>query len=203
MPGLSPSPVAGTRRVLGNHRKLIVVDGRIALTGGMNLALPYMGPPGTTDLSRDVAVVVEGPAVADMEDIFASDWKFTTGSEPGTSIPLPRVSNDSRRKRGHLQVVASGPDVAGDPLYESLLALIFSAQADLDRHALLRARRNARPRLALAARRGSTCDSSCRPGPTISRPTLPGPAICATSTLRGTCAPLFAGDAPRQGSPLR
>ena len=28
-----------------------------------------------------------------------------------------------------MQVVASGPDVAGDPLYESLLALIFSAQA--------------------------------------------------------------------------
>ena len=46
-----------------------------------------------------------------------------------------------------MQVVASGPDVAGDPLYESLLALIFSAeQADLGRHALFRARRDAGPR---------------------------------------------------------
>jgi cardiolipin synthase A/B len=119
-------PLRG-RANLRNHRKLIVIDGRIALTGGMNLALPYLGPPGTRDLWRDLAVIVEGPAVADMEDIFAQDWQFTTGSEPGTSLdpappqPLPVDRADT------MQVVASGPDVAGDPLYESLLALIFSA----------------------------------------------------------------------------
>jgi cardiolipin synthase A/B len=119
-------PLRG-RANLRNHRKLIVIDGRIALTGGMNLALPYLGPPGTRDLWRDLAVIVEGPAVADLEDIFAQDWQFTTGSEPGTSAvpsppqPLPVDHADT------MQVVASGPDVAGDPLYESLLALIFSA----------------------------------------------------------------------------
>jgi cardiolipin synthase len=117
------------RANLRNHRKLIVVDGRIALTGGMNLARPYMGPPSATPLWRDLAVVLEGPAVADLEAVFASDWKFATGAEPATDAspggprraPLPDSST--------VQVVASGPDVAGDPLYESLLALIFSAHS--------------------------------------------------------------------------
>ena len=119
-------PLRG-RANLRNHRKLIVVDGRIAMTGGMNLALPYMGPPGSAHLWRDAAVIVEGPAVADMESIFASDWRFTTGSDPGpvAEVTLPRVSTGEEGEC--VQVVASGPDVAGDPLYESLLALIFSA----------------------------------------------------------------------------
>ena len=71
-------PMRG-RANLRNHRKLIVIDGRTGLTGGMNLALPYMGPTGSRKLWRDLAVVVEGPAVQDLEVIFASDWRFATG----------------------------------------------------------------------------------------------------------------------------
>ncbi len=49
------------RANLRNHRKLIIVDGTIALTGGMNLAWPYIGPPGSQGLWQDLSVVVEGP----------------------------------------------------------------------------------------------------------------------------------------------
>ena len=57
---------------------MIIVDGRIALTGGMNLAWPYIGPPGSEGLWKDLSMVVEGPAVADLEALLASDWKFAT-----------------------------------------------------------------------------------------------------------------------------
>jgi cardiolipin synthase A/B len=114
------------RANLRNHRKLIVVDGRTGLTGGMNLALPYMGPRAVSGLWRDFAAVVEGPIVADLEAVFASDWTFATGSEveskPGTLVDPPAGST------AIAQIVASGPDVPGDPLYESLLALIFGAR---------------------------------------------------------------------------
>jgi cardiolipin synthase len=143
------------RANLRNHRKLIVVDGRTSLTGGMNLALPYMGPPSDGPFWRDFAVVVEGPMVSDIEGIFASDWKFATGSEPGTD---PEYAAAAREHDGGLataQVVASGPDVPDDPLYESLLALIFGARDRIwivtpyfvPDEMLLRA-------LSLAARRG-------------------------------------------------
>jgi cardiolipin synthase len=119
-------PLRG-RTNLRNHRKLIVVDGRTCLTGGMNLALPYMGPPPGDHFWRDFAVVAEGPIVPDVEAIFASDWRFATGDDPGSALEprspeLPRPGETATA-----QVVASGPDVPGDPLYESLLALIFGA----------------------------------------------------------------------------
>jgi cardiolipin synthase len=143
------------RANLRNHRKLVVVDGRSAMTGGMNLAWPYIGPPGTTGLWRDLSVVVEGPAVADLAALFASDWKFATGREPGDGAREELEPRATGFESTTIQVVASGPDVSGDPLYESLLALIFSAQTRIwivtpyyvPDEMLARA-------LALAARRG-------------------------------------------------
>lgn len=120
-------PMRG-RTNLRNHRKLIVVDGRICLTGGMNLALPYMGPPGSGQFWRDLSVVVEGPVVADLHAVFASDWRFTTRSDPG---PIRVEDADQAPGPAHharAQAVPSGPDVAGDPLYEALLAQIFAAR---------------------------------------------------------------------------
>ena len=73
-------------------------------------------------------MVVEGPAVSEMEALFASDWRFTTDRDP-TAAEL--ASHDPRpvsMESSVVQVVPSGPDVAGDPLYESLLALIFAAR---------------------------------------------------------------------------
>ncbi len=116
------------RANLRNHRKVIVVDNRIALTGGMNLAWPYIGPKGTSALWRDISLVVEGPAVHDLEDLFASDWRFASGKDAEIPERPDAESHESAPGRAVVQVVASGPDVAGDPLYESLLALIFSAQ---------------------------------------------------------------------------
>jgi cardiolipin synthase len=116
------------RANLRNHRKLVIVDSHSALTGGINLAWPYIGPPGTTGLWSDLSVVVEGPAVTDLEALFASDWKFATGKEPGVSAINALDRCASGFEATTIQVVASGPDVAGDPLYESLLALIFAAQ---------------------------------------------------------------------------
>ena len=45
------------RANLRNHRKLVIVDSTIAMAGGMNVAWPYIGPPGSRDLWRDLSVV--------------------------------------------------------------------------------------------------------------------------------------------------
>jgi cardiolipin synthase len=118
------------RANLRNHRKIVVVDGRVALTGGMNLAWPYIGPRSLGGQWVDFSVVVEGPSVADLEDVFWSDWKFATGRDHDlarVARPLATATLGGMES-SMVQVVASGPDVAGDPLYESLLALIFAAE---------------------------------------------------------------------------
>ncbi len=79
------------RANLRNHRKLVVVDSRAALTGGMNLAWPYIGPPGASGLWQDLSVVVEGPAVSELDSLFASDWRFATGRDPSAErLPIQR-----------------------------------------------------------------------------------------------------------------
>lgn len=58
-----------------NHRKLVVVDGRIAFTGGLNVGDEYAGRTKGA-YWRDTHVMVQGPAVAQLQEIFFQDWFF-------------------------------------------------------------------------------------------------------------------------------
>ncbi|WP_165219324.1 cardiolipin synthase [Aquisphaera insulae] len=126
------------RANLRNHRKIVIVDRQVALTGGMNFAWPYMGPDPEAGLWRDLSVVVQGPAIVDLDALFLSDWKFATGEVlqggyPGpdgeleSHEPTPPALTGSLGTPSTVQVVASGPDVPDDPLYETLVSLIFAA----------------------------------------------------------------------------
>lgn len=149
---------------LRNHRKLIVIDGKVALAGGMNLAQPYISPR-PEGLWRDLSLLVEGPAVGDLAAIFVSDWAFATNSRPDPAAPVLEAPAAPADRRGVIQVVASGPDVAGDPLYEAILLLIFAARRRiwvvtpyyvpdemLSRALVLAARRGVDTRLIIPAR---------------------------------------------------
>jgi cardiolipin synthase len=113
---------------LRNHRKILVVDHRRAAVGGRNLALEYMGPVPLKRRWRDLSAFIEGPAVRQIEEIFLADWAFASGqSADALRRELP---DDWPASSGSavLQVVASGPDVTGDPLYEGILSLVQQAQ---------------------------------------------------------------------------
>jgi len=61
------------------HRKILVVDGRIAYTGGLGIDERWLGDARNADEWRDTQVRVEGPVAAQMQSIFSEDWTFTTG----------------------------------------------------------------------------------------------------------------------------
>ncbi len=61
------------------HRKILVVDGRIAYTGGLGIDDRWLGDARNTDEWRDTQVRAEGPVAAQMQAIFSEDWTFTTG----------------------------------------------------------------------------------------------------------------------------
>lgn len=133
---------------LRNHRKIIVVDGVRAVMGGMNLADEYMGPEPRPDRWTDVALVLEGPAVAHIHDVFCSDWSFasqdaaTPPPEPtsllaaqasgcGDTSDAAALATHSRTQAqasARVQVVASGPDVPGDTYYDAILTALFQAR---------------------------------------------------------------------------
>lgn len=113
---------------LRNHRKIAVFDHRAAILGGHNLAKEYMGPTPRRRRWRDFGAVIEGPAVGLLNEMFLADWAFA--SEQPIDELHQELSAHAAAPVGssELQVVASGPDVEGDPLYESILSLIQEAE---------------------------------------------------------------------------
>ncbi len=61
-----------------NHRKLVVVDGRIGFVGSSNVGDEYVGGAGELGFLRDTNVRVEGPAVTGIQAVFANDWYWVT-----------------------------------------------------------------------------------------------------------------------------
>ena len=67
---------------LRNHRKLLVVDGRVGFTGSQNLTEPGYNKPKNHAAGREwveLMVRLQGPVVAALDAVFASDWYTETG----------------------------------------------------------------------------------------------------------------------------
>lgn len=64
-----------------NHRKILIVDDRIAFCGGMNINRDYVGPVHGNNRFRDTVVEVEGPCVDDLAEIFLSSLRETSGDD--------------------------------------------------------------------------------------------------------------------------
>lgn len=72
-------PLPEGDKLARNHRKLVIVDGRVAITGGFGVRDDWLGD-GVTDKSwRDTSVIVRGPAAAAAQQIFAESWLETGG----------------------------------------------------------------------------------------------------------------------------
>jgi cardiolipin synthase len=117
---------------LRNHRKIVVADQQRVWGGGANVGAEYMGPYPSPQRWRDMTFVVEGPAVGPYAELFRQDWEFssekTLPPAPDPPGPAPGVAADGGAT---LQVVPAGPDVAGDPLYDTILAAIFGVRRRL------------------------------------------------------------------------
>jgi cardiolipin synthase len=113
---------------LRNHRKIAVFDHRSAIMGGHNLAREYMGPVAATERWRDFGMVVEGPAVELLNEVFLADWCYASGQSSDALHLAGGAPELDARGSGELQIVASGPDVPGDPLYEGIISFIQEAK---------------------------------------------------------------------------
>ena len=117
---------------LRNHRKIAVFDHCTAIIGGHNLAREYMGPQRFARRWQDFGATIEGPAAALINEVFIADWCFATrDSAHALHTEIPPECLARPRGSSELQVVASGPDVPGDPLYEGIIAMIQEADRSI------------------------------------------------------------------------
>jgi len=109
-----------------NHRKLVVTDGRVALTGGLNVGVEYRGENPRFGPWRDTHVRVEGPAVAALQLAFVEDWHWATGKIPVLDWPEPEEAGDVRAR-----VAATGPADELDRCSLFFLDIVNSARRRL------------------------------------------------------------------------
>ena len=88
-----------------NHRKIVVVDGRLAYVGGLNVGDEYMGRDPKFGRWRDTLVEVEGPAVKFVQVSFLEDWHWATGEVPQLKWQAAKFEGSDTR----VLVLATGP----------------------------------------------------------------------------------------------
>jgi cardiolipin synthase len=111
-----------------NHRRILVVDGRIGFTGGYGISDAWMGDGRTPDRWRDTNVRVEGPAVKYLQAAFTESWLETTGNLLGGDGFFPRLEAQGKTP---LQFVKSSPVGGSFQNYLLYLLSITSAKKSI------------------------------------------------------------------------
>lgn len=98
-----------------NHRKIIVVDGRVGFTGGINVGREYLGLDPSMGRWRDTHVRIAGPAVLGLQKAFIQDWLTATDHliDDERYFPDPGGGGEGECV---VQVVDSGPDRPFSPI---------------------------------------------------------------------------------------
>jgi cardiolipin synthase len=111
---------------LRNHKKILVIDGSLGFTGGLNIgAENVVAVRGKTGV-RDVHFRVAGPVVAHLMSAFAADWQFATGEPLTGACWHPEIASaGSAVARG----ISEGPDEDMDKLETILLSALAEARS--------------------------------------------------------------------------
>ena len=116
---------------LRNHRKLAIFDQHTAFIGGHNLAREYLGPTPLKKCWRDFGAMVSGPSATLLNDVFLADWSFAT-EQPMKGLRAEALPGAVREEGdAEVQVVVSGPDCAGDALYEGIISMVQEAKQSI------------------------------------------------------------------------
>jgi cardiolipin synthase len=117
-----------------NHRKILVVDGQVGFVGGLNIGDEYLGLNPRFGFWRDTHLRLEGPAVHDLQRIFAEDWDFAAaerisdatdpGPAPARGYYVPHEANGPYP----VQILESGPDRELKGIREIYFAAILKAR---------------------------------------------------------------------------
>jgi len=120
-----------------DHRKLLIVDGRTAFLGGINISSVYSGGssgqgarsrPNAGPAWRDTDLRLEGPVVAELQKLFLATWESQKGPAlaPKNYFPKPEKAGSEV-----VRAIGSSPDEPFSLIYATLLSAIDSAQTSV------------------------------------------------------------------------
>jgi cardiolipin synthase len=113
---------------LHNHRKLLVVDGRIGFTGGMNIRQGHMTKSAEKNQVQDLQFKFTGPVVAHMQEAFVNDWYFSSDERLSEDLWFPSLGQTGEV---YARGITDGPDEDLDKLLWTLLSACHTARKSI------------------------------------------------------------------------
>lgn len=121
-------PILGGKLNYRNHRKIVVIDGYIGYTGGINIGDEYLGMNKKFGYWRDTHIRVEGTLVYMLQMIFLTDWYYTTKEILLTKRFFPKMGHCGNSM---VQVAASGPDSDWEAIHYAYFSAISQAKKSI------------------------------------------------------------------------
>jgi cardiolipin synthase len=115
------------------HRKLLIIDGRTAFTGGINISEVYasgirVSKQGTPPAYwRDTDVEVDGPAAAEFQKLFVSDWRHEGGVLVNTQRYFPKIPAEGKQI---VRVIGSVPEEFSS-IYVDLISAVVNSETNI------------------------------------------------------------------------
>ena len=113
-----------------NHRKNIIIDGKLAFTGGMNLADEYQNKSKRKKFPtfRDTQIAIKGKAINSLTALFLRDWYYVTND----FIDDKKYYNAKDvESKGMVQIIPSGPDFKYPPIRNTYVKMINNAKKSI------------------------------------------------------------------------
>lgn len=114
-----------------NHRKIVVVDGKVGYVGGFNIGKEYIGLDEKFGYWRDTHLRIVGSAVASLELRFALDWNYASKENLFMTDKYMAYGNAGSKQRCEVQIVSSGPDSRYRNIRDNYLRMIGKAKESI------------------------------------------------------------------------
>ena len=111
-----------------NHRKIIVVDGKVGFVGGLNIADRYIHGDPTLGIWRDTHLKIAGDAVQSLQAIFITDWYFVCKKTIQGNDYFPE---HSIKEKQLVQITGSGPDSDWATIMQAYFTAITTARSSI------------------------------------------------------------------------
>ena len=111
-----------------NHRKIVVIDGRVGYVGGFNIGEEYISRNQKFGYWRDTHLKLWGPSVIGLQMRFALDWNFAAKENLFRQIRYFEDMPSGREADKGIQIIASGPDSSSQEIRDNYLRLMHKAK---------------------------------------------------------------------------
>jgi cardiolipin synthase len=114
---------------LRSHKKVLLLDGVVSFTGGMNIADENVMATRPQQPVQDLHFRIEGPVVSQLAEAFADDWSFETGEDLAGDLWSPEIA---ARTGPPARVIDSGPDEDLEKVEFAVLQAVSCARASIE-----------------------------------------------------------------------